>query len=47
MSGYRKGDKIAEFYKIEAELGRGSYAVVKLGVNRKTGARVAIKIIEK
>lgn len=47
MSVYRKGERITDFYKIEDEIGRGSFAVVKEGVNKKTGDRVAIKIIEK
>ena len=47
MSNYRKGEKITDFYKIEEEIGRGSFAVVKEGINKKTGDKVAIKIIEK
>jgi hypothetical protein len=57
MSTYHKGDKITDFYKLEDEIGRylninvyfcrGSFAIVKSGVNKKTGERVAIKIIER
>lgn len=47
MSTYHKGEKISDFYKIEDELGRGSFAIVKSGVNKKTGERVAIKIIDR
>ena len=47
MPNYRKGEKITDFYKIEEEIGRGSFAVVKEGINKKTGDKVAIKIIEK
>jgi hypothetical protein len=57
MSAYRKGEKISEHYKLEEELGkytlsilidfRGSFAVVKGAVNKKTGQKVAIKIIER
>jgi serine/threonine protein kinase len=47
MSVYHKGDKISDYYKFEDEIGRGSFAIVKGAVNRKTGEKVAIKIIEK
>ena len=56
MSTYHKGEKITNFYKIEEELGRykicynvyrGSFAIVKGGVNKKTGEKVAIKIIDR
>ena len=44
---YHKGEQIRESYKIEEELGRGSFAVVHRGINRMTGEEVAIKIITK
>jgi serine/threonine protein kinase len=44
---YHKGEKIRDFYKLEDELGRGSFAIVRQGINRKTGERVAIKIFER
>lgn len=59
MSTYHKGEKITDYYKLEDEIGRyilqtlifdsyrGSFAIVKSGVNKKTGERVAIKIIER
>jgi hypothetical protein len=58
MSTYHKGEKISDYYKIEDELGRyqhmlfiyydrGSFAIVKSAVNKKTGERVAIKIFDR
>jgi calcium/calmodulin-dependent protein kinase I len=47
MSIYHKGEKITDFYKIEDELGAGSFAVVRSGVNKVTGEEVAIKIIDR
>jgi len=44
---YHKDKKISDFYKIEEELGRGSFAIVKSGVNKRTGEKVAIKIIDR
>lgn len=38
---------ITDYYKIEGDLGQGSFATVKRGTNKKTGERVAIKIISK
>jgi len=34
-------------YEVKEELGRGAFSVVKLGVNRKTKEKVAIKIIDR
>jgi len=34
-------------YEIKEELGRGAFSLVKLGIDRKTGSKVAVKIIEK
>jgi len=34
-------------YEIKKELGRGAFSVVKLGVNRKTKEKVAVKIISR
>jgi hypothetical protein len=31
---YHKGEKIKDYYKIENEIGRGSFAVVRQGINR-------------
>ena len=47
MSTYHKGEKITDYYKLEDELGRGSFAIVKKGINKETGEHVAIKIFEK
>lgn len=44
---YHKGEKISDHYKIEDELGAGSFAVVKYGTNKMTGEEVAIKIIDR
>lgn len=42
-----KGKKIQHYYKIEKELGRGSFASVRRATDKKTGEKVAIKIISK
>jgi serine/threonine protein kinase len=47
MSVINRDEKITDNFKIESELGRGSFAIVKEAMNKKTGAKVAIKIIEK
>ena len=44
---YHKGESIRDFYKLEEELGRGSFAIVCRGINKATGEEVAIKIFEK
>jgi len=44
---YRKGENIKDFYDIEDELGRGSFALVCRAVNKATGEKVAIKIFDK
>ena len=44
---YHKNEDINNFYALEEELGRGSFAVVCRGVNRETGEEVAIKIFDK
>lgn len=31
-------------FRLEGELGKGSYAIVKLGVNKKTNKKYALKI---
>ena len=43
-SGYRN---IKETYKIEATIGRGTFATVKRCKNRATGVRYAVKILTK
>jgi calcium/calmodulin-dependent protein kinase I len=47
MSMYHKGESVHDYYKIEDELGRGSFAVVRKAINKNTGEEVAIKIFEK
>lgn len=47
MSTYHKGEKITDYYKLEDEIGRGSFAIVKHAFNKKTGEKVAVKIIER
>jgi serine/threonine protein kinase len=47
MSIYHKDKKITDYYKIEDELGAGSFAIVRQGVNKMTGESVAIKIINR
>lgn len=47
MSTYHREEKITDKYKLEDELGRGSFAIVKSAVNKKTGEKVAIKIIDR
>jgi len=39
--------KIEEFFDIKEDLGKGAFSVVKLAVNKKTGERVAVKVIDK
>ena len=39
--------KITDVYKIEGDLGQGSFAIVKRASHRITGQKVAIKIIKK
>ena len=38
---------IKETYKIEATLGKGSFATVKKAKNRATGERFAVKVLSK
>eukprot|EP01103_Thecamoeba_quadrilineata_P019181 TRINITY_DN7660_c0_g1_i1.p1 TRINITY_DN7660_c0_g1~~TRINITY_DN7660_c0_g1_i1.p1 ORF type:complete len:304 (+),score=56.07 TRINITY_DN7660_c0_g1_i1:23-934(+) len=40
-------DKIEEIYSLKEEIGRGAFSVVRLGVHKKTGEKVAVKIIDK
>ena len=47
MLVYHKNESISDFYKLEGELGRGSFAVVYKGVHKETGERVAIKVFDK
>ena len=47
MSIFHKGERISDYYKIEEEIGQGSFAVVHKAINKTTGENVAIKIFEK
>ena len=44
---YHKGENIRDYYMLEEELGRGSFAIVCRGVNKNTGEEVAIKIFDR
>jgi len=39
--------KITDVYEIKDELGKGAFSVVKLVINKKTGEKCAVKIIDK
>jgi len=39
--------KITDTYELKEELGKGAFSIVKLAVNKKTGEKVAVKIINK
>lgn len=47
MLVYHQNESISDFYKLEDELGRGSFAIVHQGIHKETGERVAIKIFDK
>jgi len=47
VSRFFTKDHVEKYYTVKEKLGSGSFSVVKLGVNKKTGEEVAIKIIEK
>ena len=38
---------LLEIYEIKNKIGRGKFGLVKLGINKKTGEKVAIKILKK
>jgi len=42
-----EADVLTKKYDVAQELGRGAFSVVKLGINKKTKERVAIKIIDR
>lgn len=42
-----QSEEIHKVYDIRQELGTGNFATVKLGIHKKTGEKVAIKIIDK
>ena len=39
--------QLTDYYQIVQEIGKGKFALVKLGINKKTNQKVAIKIIKK
>jgi len=39
--------KIEEIYDVKDDLGKGAFSVVKLAISKKTGEKVAVKIIDK
>ena len=41
------GRNIKDLYKIEATIGKGSFATVKKAKNRATGERFAVKVLSK
>eukprot|EP01103_Thecamoeba_quadrilineata_P010528 TRINITY_DN229_c0_g3_i1.p1 TRINITY_DN229_c0_g3~~TRINITY_DN229_c0_g3_i1.p1 ORF type:complete len:784 (+),score=170.24 TRINITY_DN229_c0_g3_i1:73-2424(+) len=43
---WKQGD-VRHFYDLKQELGKGTFSVVRLGINKKTGKKSAIKIINK
>eukprot|EP00344_Euplotes_crassus_P008779 CAMPEP_0196995390 /NCGR_PEP_ID=MMETSP1380-20130617/1517_1 /TAXON_ID=5936 /ORGANISM="Euplotes crassus, Strain CT5" /LENGTH=173 /DNA_ID=CAMNT_0042411047 /DNA_START=12 /DNA_END=533 /DNA_ORIENTATION=- len=47
MSVYHKDEDITDYYKIEDELGAGSFGIVRRGISKDTGEEVAIKIIDR
>lgn len=46
-SGKKKVDNRLKKYRVLHQIGKGSYAVVKLGLEKETGLKVAIKVYEK
>ena len=42
-----RGKKFASTYILAGELGKGAFSIVRLGVNKATGAKVAVKIVQK
>jgi len=47
VSRFFTKEHVEKYYTVKDKLGSGSFSVVKLGVNKKTGEEFAIKIIEK
>ena len=39
--------KFSDYYEIKNNLGKGKFGIVKLGIHKKTGEKVAIKIMKK
>ena len=46
-SQYLKTEEFISKYETKETIGKGIFSVVKLGINRKTKEKVAIKILEK
>jgi serine/threonine protein kinase len=47
VSKFFSKEHVEKYYTVKDKLGSGSFSVVKLGINKKTGEEFAIKIIEK
>ncbi|CBZ30784.1 putative protein kinase [Leishmania mexicana MHOM/GT/2001/U1103] len=47
MAYDQQGNRMINCYRVIANLGRGAYGKVKLGIDTNTGQKVAIKIIDK
>jgi calcium/calmodulin-dependent protein kinase I len=47
LSRFLTKDHVDKYYELKEDLGSGNFSVVKLGVNRKTGEEVAVKVIDK
>ena len=47
MLVYHRNESVSDYYKLEEELGRGSFAIVHSGVHKETGERVAVKVFDK
>jgi serine/threonine protein kinase len=39
--------KFSDFYEIKQVIGKGKFGVVNLGIHKKTGQQIAIKIMNK
>ncbi len=44
---YHSDKKIKDYYKMEEELGRGTFAIVRKAIHRKTGLEYAVKEFDK
>ena len=42
-----KSEETIKFYEIFGELGKGAYGIVRMGIDRRSGEKVAIKVYEK
>lgn len=42
-----KGEEEMAHYEVFGELGKGAYGIVRMGLDKRTGEKIAIKIYEK